>query len=143
MRYNVHSPCAFHNRIAKSLGVLVGAALVATLGLPTAAGTDASGADGDMGRYGNGLAPAAPLLQRGGGAAAGDGRSADRVAGRIYRAWRTMGRRDAGVRRDKESTAITAVRCYLANDPRIHHGVWKFRVSYWDICHRRRRTTTA
>ena len=37
MRYNVHSPCAFHNRIAKSLGVLVGAALVAVLGLPSAA----------------------------------------------------------------------------------------------------------
>ena len=32
MRYNVHSPCAFHNRIAKSLGVLVAAALVATWG---------------------------------------------------------------------------------------------------------------
>ena len=32
MRYNVHSPCAFHSRIAKSLGVLVGAALVATWG---------------------------------------------------------------------------------------------------------------
>ena len=37
MRYNVHSPCAFHSRIAKTLGVLVGAALVATLGLPRAA----------------------------------------------------------------------------------------------------------
>ena len=37
MRYNVHSPCAFHSRIAKTLGVLVGAALVATLGLPSAA----------------------------------------------------------------------------------------------------------
>ena len=36
MRYNVHSPCAFRNRIAKSIGVLVGAALVATLGLPSA-----------------------------------------------------------------------------------------------------------
>ena len=36
MRYNVHSPCAFRNRIAKTLGVLVGAALVATLGLPSA-----------------------------------------------------------------------------------------------------------
>ena len=36
MRYNVHSPCTFHNRIAKYLGVLVGAALVATLGLPSA-----------------------------------------------------------------------------------------------------------
>ena len=36
MRYNVHTPCAFHSRIAKTLGVLVGAALVATLGLPSA-----------------------------------------------------------------------------------------------------------
>ena len=36
MRYNVHSPCAFHSRIAKTLGVLVGAALIATLGLPSA-----------------------------------------------------------------------------------------------------------
>ena len=37
MRYNVHPPRAFRNRIAKSLGVLVAAALVATLGLPSAA----------------------------------------------------------------------------------------------------------
>ena len=37
MRYNVHSPCAFHSRIAKTLGVLVAAALIATLGLPSAA----------------------------------------------------------------------------------------------------------
>ena len=34
MRYNVHPP---RNRITRSLGVLVGAALVATLGLPSAA----------------------------------------------------------------------------------------------------------
>ena len=37
MHYNVHSPCAFHNRIAKSIGIFVGAALIATLGLPSAA----------------------------------------------------------------------------------------------------------
>ena len=37
MRYNVHPPHAFRNRIAKSIGVLVAAALVATLGLPSAA----------------------------------------------------------------------------------------------------------
>ena len=36
MRYTVHHPRAFRNRIAKSLGVLVAAALVATLGLPSA-----------------------------------------------------------------------------------------------------------
>ena len=37
MRYNVHPPRAFRNRIAKYLGVLVAAALVAALGLPSAA----------------------------------------------------------------------------------------------------------
>ena len=37
MRYNVHPPRAFRNRIAKYLGVLVAAALIATLGLPSAA----------------------------------------------------------------------------------------------------------
>ena len=37
MRYSVHPSRAFRNRIAKSIGVLVAAALVATLGLPGAA----------------------------------------------------------------------------------------------------------
>ena len=37
MRYSVHPPRAFRNRIAKSIGVLVAAALIATLGLPSAA----------------------------------------------------------------------------------------------------------
>ena len=37
MRYSVHPPRTFRNRIAKSIGVLVAAALVAVLGLPTAA----------------------------------------------------------------------------------------------------------
>ena len=37
MRYNVHPPRTFRNRIAKSIGVLVAAALIATLGLPSAA----------------------------------------------------------------------------------------------------------
>ena len=37
MRYTVLTPRTFHNRITKYLGVLVGAALVATLGLPSAA----------------------------------------------------------------------------------------------------------
>ena len=36
MRYNVHQPRAFRNRSARYLGVLVGAALIATLGLPSA-----------------------------------------------------------------------------------------------------------
>ena len=37
MRYTSSHPHAFRNRIAKSIGVLVAAALVATLGLPGAA----------------------------------------------------------------------------------------------------------
>ena len=37
MRYTSSHPHAFRNRIAKSIGVLVAAALVATLGLPSAA----------------------------------------------------------------------------------------------------------
>ena len=37
MRYTSSHPHAFRNRIARNLGVLVGAALVATLGLPSAA----------------------------------------------------------------------------------------------------------
>ena len=37
MHYSSHPPCTFHNRIARYLGVLVAAALVAALGLPSAA----------------------------------------------------------------------------------------------------------
>ena len=37
MRYSVHPPRAFRNRIAKSIGVLVAAALVAALGMPSLA----------------------------------------------------------------------------------------------------------
>ena len=61
MRYNVHPPHAFRNRIAKSIGVLVAAALVAVLGLPSAAQaqtpaapigdtTDAEGFNGQLDR---------------------------------------------------------------------------------------------
>ena len=50
MRYSVHPSRAFRNRIAKSIGVLVAAALIATLGLPSAAQaqniTDVTYADG-------------------------------------------------------------------------------------------------
>ena len=43
MHYSSHPPCAFRNRIAKYLGVLVGAALVATLGLPSAVQAQTTG----------------------------------------------------------------------------------------------------
>ena len=66
MRYNVHSPCAFHSRIAKTLGVLVGAALIATLGLPSAvqAQTPPAPTVTGMGRRCR-PPPAAPLPHRG------------------------------------------------------------------------------
>ena len=48
MRYTVLTSRTFHNRITRYLGVLVAAALIATLGLPSAAaGADAIDADGD------------------------------------------------------------------------------------------------
>ena len=49
MRYNVHPPRAFRNRIAKSIGVLVAAALIATLGLPSAAQAQTSARRGAVG----------------------------------------------------------------------------------------------
>ena len=48
MRYNVHPPRAFRNRIAKYLGVLVAAALIATLGLPSAAQAQSIANDGGI-----------------------------------------------------------------------------------------------
>ena len=44
MRYNGRSPRAFRNRITRYLGVLVGAALVAALGLPSAVQAQTTGA---------------------------------------------------------------------------------------------------
>ena len=48
MRYSVHPSRAFRNRIAKSIGVLVAAALIATLGLPSAAHAQTIKADGGI-----------------------------------------------------------------------------------------------
>ena len=64
MRYNVHQPRAFRNRIARYLGVLVAAALIATLGLPSAAQAQTPAAPVVTGP----AAPAPWLLQRGGAA---------------------------------------------------------------------------
>ena len=50
MRYTVLTSRTFHNRITRYLGVLVGAALVATLGLPSAVQAQTTGRadDGDL-----------------------------------------------------------------------------------------------
>ena len=69
MRYTVHTHRTFHHRITKYLGVLVGAALVATLGLPSAAqAQDASGAATLTAQWLHGRpgSTTPPLLQRGG-----------------------------------------------------------------------------
>ena len=89
MRYNVHSPCAFHSRIAKTIGVLVGAALVATLGLPSAAQAQTPAAPTVTGT-GDGTVGSNGTLTATWGAWSGFRPRS--VAARIYRAWRRMGR---------------------------------------------------
>ena len=93
MRDNVHQS---RNKIGRFLGVLVGAALVATLGLPSAAQAQT---------------PAAPTVDRHRrrpavgsdgtltvmwGQPLGTQFRTGSVAARIYRAWRRMGRCDGG-----------------------------------------------
>ena len=132
MRYNVHSPCAFHSRIAKSLGVLVAAALVATLGLPSAAQAQTPAAPTVTG-MGDGAPRAStappPLLQRGGSRLV-DGSGQDQ--------W-LLEYTEPGVAWDDATEVKVEIeggtkdfRCLPADDPRIHHGVWRFRVSYYD-----------
>ena len=86
MRYNVHQPRAFRNRSARYLGVLVGAALVATLGLPSAVQAQTPPAPTVTG-IGDGKWPAPSPRHH---YAEWVGRLIfpihDRVAGRIYRA---------------------------------------------------------
>ena len=126
MRYNVHSPCAFHNRIAKSLGVLVGAALVATLMLPTAAQAQTPDApmvtgmgDGEVGSDGT-------ITATWGQALAGD-----------QDGW-LLEYTEPGVAWDDATPTVITGNDNMtsgaldANDPRIHNGVWRFRVSYHD-----------
>ena len=123
MRYNVHPPRAFRNRIAKTLGVLVGAALVATLGLPSAVQAQT---------------PAAPMVTGTSGAEAmvtamwGD--PLESASGQDQ--W-LVEYTEPGVAWDDAETEVidslsTRMFAVSANDPRIHHGVWRFRVSYYD-----------
>ena len=91
MRYTVHTHRTFHHRITKYLGVLVASALIATLGLPSAAQAQTPEAPKVKGS-GDGTVV-------GGGAITATWGTRDRyrpdpLEGRIYRAWRTMGRRE-------------------------------------------------
>ena len=129
MRYNVHQPRAIRNRSARYLGVLVAAALIATLGLPTAAQAQT---------------PAAPMVT-------GDGDGTGNEPATITATWgqpldNTNSAQDQwlveytepGVAWDDATEIVIQQRTTLmtaalpANDPRIHHGVWRFRVSYYD-----------
>ena len=128
MRYNVHQPRAFRNRSARYLGVLVAAALIATLGLPSAVQAQTPPpptvtGDGDGKTSGGGTVTAEWVgraamipLQTGWVVeyTEPDELWADAIA--MY-----VGNHESG-----EAPEITA------NDPRIHHGVWKVRVSYWN-----------
>ena len=124
MHYSSHPPRAFCNRIARNLGVLVAAALVAALGLPSAAQAQK---------------PAAPTVT-----GTGDGTSGTR--GAIHAMWGNE-LPDEGQTGWKveytapsipwaEAVSLTVggsgpLMVSAANDPLIHHGVWKVRVSYW------------
>ena len=131
MRYTSSHPRTFRNRIAKSIGVLVAAALIATLGLPSAAQAQA---------------PAAPMVSAG---ATGTGEVGSAAAALIATWGEPLGGdsgqdqwlveyTEPGVAWDdateivipSEDTQMTDP--IPANDPRIHHGVWRFRVSYYD-----------
>ena len=123
MRYNVHQPRAFRNRSARYLGVLVAAALIATLGLPSAVQAQT---------------PAAPKVVTFPAVAPESGviTGLNVMYGPAFTGqvgWRVEYREpgetaqmmivDVGV--------TTLVEALDADDPRIHHGVWQFRVSYW------------
>ena len=95
MRYTVLTYRTFHNRIAKSLGVLVGAALVATFGLPSAVQAQTPAAPTVTGAGDGTPGGPAGTITASWGQPLGIGRLRPRwVAARIYRAWRSMGRCD-------------------------------------------------
>ena len=127
MRYNVHSPCAFHSRSARYLVVLVGAALIATLGLPSAVQAQTPPAPTVTGMGDGEVDSAAATIEAEWfGPATVDGRMGwllEYTEPKV--AWSKATKVVFGTSINKSGTIP-------ANDPRIHHGVWKFRVSYYD-----------
>ena len=128
MHYSSHTRRAFCNRIVRYFGVLVAAALVATLGLPSAAQAQT---------------PAAPTVE-----GTGDGVASD--AATITATWGPQLKdptdqdqwlveyTEPGIAWAKATEIPIEMLTNMttgglpANDPRIHHGVWRFRVSYYD-----------
>ena len=125
MRYNVHPP---RNRITKSLGVLVAAALVATLGLPSAVQAQT---------------PAAPTVTGTGDGTVGSNGTltamwGEQLGGDSGQDQWLVEYTEPGVAWDDATEIVidqvgtSTTEPLAANDPRIHHGVWRFRVSYYD-----------
>ena len=125
MRYTVHIHRTFHHRITKYLGVLVGAALVSTLGLPSAVQAQTPAAPtviAETGTDGSVLAVSwgQPLSD----------------SGEDPQTHWLLEYTEPGVAWAKATKVALAVSAMMsdplpANDPRIHHGVWRFRVSYY------------
>ena len=118
MRYNRFS---FLNKSARYIGVLVGAAMIATLGLPSAVQAQTPAAPEVTGTSG---ADAAITATWGQALGAGD-----------QDQW-LLEYTEPGVAWAKATKVIIAESEMTseplpANDPRIHHGVWRFRVSYY------------
>ena len=120
MRYNVHPPHAFRNRIAKSIGVLVAAALVATLGLPSAAQAQASITPGTPAvtfTMDDGFSIAAPL-------AVGKG---------MY--WRVIYTQPNGTEgmmpEDDDPAAGAGTAIKVEADRVSDHGTWQFKARYY------------
>ena len=119
MRYNSFS---FLNKSARYIGVLVGAAMIAALGLPSAVQAQTPAAPDVAATSG-----AEAALTASWGTALGTGSDQDQ--------W-LLEYTEPGVAWDdatKVSLADSATMSepLTANDPRIHHGVWRFRVSYY------------
>ena len=131
MHYSSHLPRAFRNRIARYLGVLVAAALIATLGLPSVAQAQAPAAPKVV------TVPSPPMD---GGVITGlNVTFGPELMGNIpaQLGWRVeysepgetaqmiIVGSGSGAKMLGEDDVLDA------DDPRIHHGVWEFRVSYW------------
>ena len=128
MHDNVHQS---RNKIGRFLGVLVGAALVSTLMLPTAAQAQTPDAPKVVG-MGAGTA-----TDNTGSITASWGQPLGGTGDDAQDGW-MLEHTEPGVAWDKATmtpidspTTMTSGEL-PANDPRIHHGVWRFRVSYWN-----------
>ena len=133
MRYNVYSPCAFHSRIAKSFGVLVGAALVATLGLPSAAQAQTPAAPTVTGA-GDGEVDSTATITATWGEPLGGMSEQDQWLLEYTEpgvAWAKAKEMPIPISNNNNAASMTSGPL-PANDPRIHHGVWRFRVSYYN-----------